>query len=248
MILKRFIILLTLFLTSFKGVYAKEYGWGLVPTNDHKRPDVGSLYQGLIDKHNAFYIGSDDKKIFLTFDCGYESGETPAILDVLAKTNTPACFFVTGHYLRSNPELVKRMHSDGHVVANHTWSHKKVTRLSIDELKRELDLVSDKYKEITGATMPKLMRAPEGVISEELLANADKLGYYNVYWSLAFRDWLKQEGWERSYHYVIDHIHNGAIILMHSTSKDNQEALLKIITALRAEGYIFGNIEELMLG
>ena len=246
--MKKILILLLLFIPFSFSVNAKDYGWGLVPSKNHEAPDPGPIYQKLIDDHNAFYIGNSNlKTIYLTFDMGYENGNTSAILDCLKEENVNACFFVTGHYLKNNPELILRMAKEGHIVGNHTWSHPKITKLSYDELALELSKVEDLYTKITGREMSKFARAPEGLISDEALTNFDNLGYTSVYWSLAYKDWNHDNGWEYSYNYVMEHIHNGAIILMHAVSKDNAQALKKILIDLKKEGYQFASLENLYL-
>lgn len=250
--MKRIILAFLLALIFFNSPlsYGKDYGWGIVPNKDHVAPDPGPLYKELINKHNAYYIGdSKEKTIYLTFDTGYENGNTEKILNVLIDENVNACFFMTGHFLRENKDLVKRISDAGMVCGNHTWSHPKLTLLSKEKINDELIKVENLYSEITGKKMSKFVRPPEGMLSDQTLTYLDELGFTSVYWSLAFNDWHldKQHGWEHSYNYVMDHIHNGAIILMHSVSQDNTDAIRKIIQDLKKDGYQFGSLENLCL-
>lgn len=250
--MKKLIFLFTVFIcVSFStSVEAKTYGWGFRRNDSHKSVEIGSELNTLISNHNAYYMGNaSSKEIYLTFDTGYEIGITEKILNVLKKENVKAAFFVTGHFLRENSDLVIRMVDEGHIVANHTWNHPDLSKLSIEEMNSELSRVEEKYKEITGQEMLKFVRPPRGTLSDTMLENLDHLDYYTVFWSLAFVDWHidKQRGWLYSYENVMDNIHNGAIILLHTVSKDNGDALEKIIVDLKAQDYQFVPLTNLIV-
>ncbi len=234
-------------------VYAnqnKSYGWGMKPGKTGEKPEVGQLYESLIENHNAFYIDkTTSKRLYLTFDAGYENGNTPKILDVLKKHKISATFFLVGSYLQKEEELVKRMVKEGHYIGNHTWSHPDLTKLNKEQYAEELKKFEDHYYKIIGKKPLKIMRPPSGTFSDNSLKIADELGYYNIFWSLAYRDWEvdKQHGWQYAYNEVMKRIHPGAIILLHPVSTDNTEALDKIITDLKAKGYEFVPITTLFL-
>lgn len=228
----------------------KSYGWGMKPGKDGNRPNFGRLYEQILSRHNAFYIDdTTSKRIYLTFDAGYENGYTSQILDVLKKNNVNATFFLVGNYLNTEEEIVKRIVNEGHFIGNHTYSHKDLTKLNKEDYSEELNKFEDRYTEITGKKLMKIMRPPSGTFSERSLQIADELGYINIFWSLAYKDWQigKQRGWEYSYNEVMKKIHPGAIILMHNVSKDNADALEKIIIDLRIKGYEFVPITTLVM-
>lgn len=244
------VFLLALPLSTAASSYSnKSYDWYFKRAKDHQPATTEPEYAELLQKYGGIFQGNTHKKIiYMTFDNGYEQGYTAEILDVLKKKNVPAAFFVTGHYLKSEPDLVKRMVKEGHIVGNHSWHHPDFTDVSDERLKKELNRVKKKYTEITGKKDMKYLRPPRGVFSERTLAESEKLGYTNVFWSLAFKDWEtnNQKGWKYSYDNVMRQIHPGAVILLHTVSKDNAKALPKIIDSLREQGYTFKSLDYLM--
>lgn len=220
----------------------KSYSWYFIRKTNHVQPGFDKTYKALLDKYNGITIGNKDKKdIFLTFDNGYENGYTSKILDILKKQKVKVAFFVQGSYIDKNPELVKRMVKEGHLVLNHTDNHPEMPSLSKDKLTREINIVAEKYKKVTGKEMHKFLRPPSGVFSERSLARTKNLGYRTVFWSMAYKDWEvnNQPGKAVAYKHVTDNIHNGAVILLHSVSKSNTEALEDIIKELKRKGYNF---------
>lgn len=233
---------------SIPLVSAKSYGWGFKRNNRNKTPDIGK-YALEIEGTSSYYIGSENEKvIYLTFDAGYDNGVLPEILDVLANKNVKSTFFVTGDFITRESELLLRIDYEGHIVGNHTWSHKYITKLSFDELKDEIQKVENAYTSLTSKKMVKLFRPPAGEFNQQSLINVKKLGYSTIFWSLAYKDWEtnNQRGGDYAYRSVMDNLHNGAIILMHTVSKDNLVALPKIIDDIRNEGYIIKNLDYLL--
>ncbi len=225
----------------------KKMEWGL-KKNPNAAPDINPGEKEILEKYSGYYIGNSNKKeVYLTFDEGYENGYTAQILDVLKKHNVPACFFVTGPYLENEPELIKRMTEEGHIVGNHTVNHPSMPEVKSDsELEDELLDLERKYYGMTGKYM-KYMRPPKGEHSERTLAMSRDLGYKTVFWSIAYMDWdLKQQ---KGVGYVTDSIlnnlHSGAIILMHAVSPDNANALETVITEVRNRGFEFKSLDEL---
>lgn len=224
--------------------------WGFKKATNEVPPEAGKKYDELLAKYNAFYKADPSKKVlYLTFDNGYENGYTAKILDVLKKEKVPATFFVTGHYLNSAADLVKRMVNEGHIVGNHSWSHPDFTQVSDEKIKEELDKVKQKNAELTGQKEMIFMRPPRGIFSERTMKVAKDAGYIHVFWSLAFVDWNvnNQKGWEYSYNNIMKQVHPGAVILLHTVSKDNADALEKAIQDLKKRGYTFASLNDYML-
>jgi peptidoglycan-N-acetylmuramic acid deacetylase len=224
--------------------------WGLSFRQPGKAPE-GNASAEYLKQYDAYYVGSSDKKvIFLTFDAGFENGFTPKILDVLKKHNVKASFFLVGNYLEKNPELVKRMVDEGHIVGNHTYHHPDMSKISNKEdFLKELKSLEELYKQITGKDMPKYYRPPQGKYSESNLKLAKELGYKTYFWSLAYVDWYtdKQPSREEAFNKLIPRIHPGAVVLLHSTSKTNAEILDELLTKWKSEGYSFENIDQLVI-
>ena len=232
--------------TSGTALSNKCIGWGIKRAENHAQPDIGSQNKALIEKYNGIAMGSkDSKNVYLTFDLGYEAGYTAKILDVLKANKVPACFFITAHYLNTQPDLVKRMIDEGHIVGNHTVNHKSLPELSDDEVKEEIQKLHTAIFEKTGYEM-KYLRPPKGEYSERTLNIIKKLGYRTVMWSLAYDDWEETKQGREDYGKakVIDNIHDGAVILLHATSKDNSNILDSCIKKIKSMGYEFKSLDE----
>ena len=225
--------------------------WGL-SFQTEGAPPIGNASAAELAAYNAYYCGDTaQKRIYLTFDAGYENGYTPAILDTLKEQNVPAAFFVVGHYLDSAPELVRRMAAEGHTVANHTYSHPDMSAIADNAaFLHELTRVEEKYREVTGQEMPKLYRPPRGQYSEANLKMACDAGYRTVFWSLAYVDWYvdDQPTREEALEKLTGRIHNGAVVLLHSTSATNAAVLGEVIEKWKEMGYTFGTLTELWDG
>ena len=227
-----------------------EGNWGL-SFQEEGMPPVGNATMDYLAKYNAYYAVATDKKIaYLTFDGGYENGHTEKILDVLKEEKVPAAFFLVGNYFTEKPEIVKRMAEEGHIVGNHTMTHPDMSAISdMTSFKKELTQVETLYEEITGEKMQKFYRPPQGKYSQANLAQAKGLGYTTVFWSLAYVDWLQdqQPTKEEAFSKLLPRMHNGAIILLHSTSKTNAEILGDYIKKCKEEGYTFLSLTKLPL-
>ena len=222
--------------------------WGLSFQEEGKPPVANATFEEL-RKYDAYYAeDTDEKRIYLTFDCGYENGNTEALLDALKKHKASATFFVVGNFISTSPELVKRMHKDGHTVGNHTFHHPDMSQISTKEaFEKELKDVEDLYKEITGEEMVKYYRPPQGKCNEANLRMAQELGYSTIFWSLAHVDWIqdKQPGREESIEKLTRRIHPGAVVLLHNTSQTNGEILDELLTKWEEMGYTFKPLSEL---
>lgn len=227
---------------------SKNTNWGLSFKKQGERP-TGNATPEYLKEFNSYFIAPEgNKKIYITFDAGYEAGYTPKILEALKKHNAKATFFIVGTLMKSNPELIKQIDEKGHIVANHSMHHPNMSKMStMEDFKKEIEPVEELYKEITGKDMKKFYRPPQGIFSETNLKMANELGYKTIFWSLAYVDWYKdkQPSKEDALNKIMSRIHDGAIILLHSTSKTNSEILDELLTKLEKQGYTFGTLEEL---
>ncbi len=221
---------------------ASAYGYGIVKTEDGSRPYPGDKYHNIIT-NNDIYIAEDTNKVYLTFDNGYENGYTKDMIDTLYEADVVGVFFITGHYLKENEELVKYMLEKNQLVANHSYSHKDFTTLSNDEIIADIQKLETLYKETTGEEFTPFFRPPAGTFTEESLKNINDLGYTNLFWSLAYKDWERDKslGADYAISSIIPRLHNGAIILLHTVSEDNCLALGSIIKEIKELGYIIDN-------
>ena len=222
--------------------------WGLSFPNPGQAP-VGNTTNDYLKQFNACYMGDPGEKvIYLTFDAGYENGNTAKILDALKKHGVHAAFFVVGNYLETSPELVKRMVEEGHIVGNHTYHHPDMSAISDKaSFQKELDSLATLYQEITGQELSHFYRPPQGKYSEQNLKLAQELGYQTVFWSLAYVDWYadNQPTAEQAYAKLLPRIHNGAIVLLHSTSSTNAAILDDLLSKWEDMGYRFAPLTEL---
>ncbi|MDL2225492.1 polysaccharide deacetylase family protein [Eubacteriales bacterium OttesenSCG-928-M02] len=230
---------------------AGKDSWGLSFPEEGKQPRGNADKETLL-RNNAYFVGGEtDKVIYLTFDAGYENGFTPGILDTLKKHEICAAFFLVGHYMEQEPDLVKRMEEEGHIVANHTYTHPNMASISTKEkLAEELERNETVCAEKTGVTMRKYYRPPGGKYSEENLQHARELGYSTIFWSLAYVDWHmeKQPTREEALAKLVSRAHPGMVLLLHSASQINMEILDELITTYKDMGYTFGTLDDLVDG
>ncbi|WP_226035361.1 delta-lactam-biosynthetic de-N-acetylase [Aquibacillus saliphilus] len=231
------------------NIHAANYGWGFKKGTDHQPPKVGK-YEGILEEYGGYYLDkSGAKEIYLTFDNGYEQGYTSKFLDVLNDKKVPTTFFVTGHFVDKNEDLIRRMVNEGHIVGNHTYHHPDLTTVSKDRMKKELNSLQEAVATISDQKTMQYLRPPKGTFSPQSIQMASELGYIHVFWSLAFVDWNidSQKGWKQAHQQVMNQIHPGAIILLHTVSKDNAEALEYLIDDLRKQGYVFKSLDHLVM-
>jgi peptidoglycan-N-acetylmuramic acid deacetylase len=222
--------------------------WGLsYPAQG--QPPSGPASGAALAKYDAVYLGDTSQPVlYLTFDAGYENGCTAQILDVLKKHQVPAAFFLVGNYIEKNADLVRRMAAEGHIVGNHTMHHPDMSKISDKTaFQKELAELESLYKTTVGAEMPKFYRPPQGTYSESNLRMAKELGYKTVFWSLAYADWdnKAQPTKEQAFSKLIPRVHNGAVVLLHSTSRTNAEILDELLTRWKDMGYRFAPITDL---
>ena len=185
--------------------------------------------------------------MYLTFDDGPSPENTDKILDILKELAVPAAFFVTGDYLDRNADLIRRMTEEGHIVGNHTLHHPDMTQVDEKTFRAELQGVEEQYFHITGQTLPKYYRPPQGVYDEASLKRAQEQGYQTVFWSLAYADWdnAHQPNPDKAVEKLNRRIHDGAVVLLHATSRTNAEILKRLLTGWMEMGYRFAPVTEL---
>ncbi len=225
---------------------SEAQSWGFKRNKEHL--PVTAYYKVDLPRYGTYYLGNTEEKVvYLTFDEGYENGFTPTILDILKEKQVKAAFFITGSYLKHNPELVKRMREEGHIVANHSQTHPDFTTQTDEQVIAEVGQVAEAFQELTGTEIDPFFRFPSGRYSERALYIVRKMGFRNIFWSMAYKDWEvnNQPGKEYAYQHVMENYHPGAIILLHAVSSSNTEALADIISGLDEAGYRFGSLYEL---
>lgn len=233
----------------------KAVAFGLKLREDHKRPDCEKPSHVKLSDYNTYYYNVDayknnDKVIYLTFDAGYENGNTEAILDALKEADVKAIFFITTPYVRKNAKLVKRMKEEGHLVGNHTTTHPSLPDCSVSKIKKEVNQCKDTMERLTGYTMDPFMRPPMGHYSVRLMKIMQDMGYNTMLWSLAIYDYEEDD--QPGADYVVEkfekHHFCGMMPLLHVISSSDAEALPDIISSMEDEGYRFGEVSEFLPG
>ena len=230
----------------YSSLSAEKLGWGPGGPVDELNRSQGALaYQDKYGKYDADFIGQNSKKIYLTFDQGYENGYTAPILDTLKEKEVPAVFFLTGHYVNTQPELIQRMIDEGHILGNHSQNHPSFPDTPLEQCNAEGEEIHNSGKDQIDYEMS-LCRFPAGEFSEQTLKLMQDMGYRSVFWSFAYRDWEvdNQPDPAEALNTVVSKAHPGAIILMHSVSATNAEILGDVIDELRAQGYEFASFDK----
>ena len=239
---------LVLGVTILRSSALETGSWGL-SFRQEGAPPVASAGAEQLRKLDAAYLGDTTRPvIYLTFDAGYENGATEKILDVLQKHQVKAAFFLVGNHIEKNADLVRRMAQEGHIVGNHTMHHPDMSKIADREaFRKELTDLEDLFLQTTGKELPKFYRPPQGIYSGENLKMAQEMGYKTVFWSLAYVDWNNdsQPTPEYAFQKLLPRTHNGAVILLHSTSQTNARILDELLTRWKAEGYRFETVDRL---
>ncbi|MGL4656238.1 MAG: polysaccharide deacetylase family protein [Sarcina sp.] len=239
---------LNVFANQNTNVSNKEFNW-YYSFDKNSNSLMPPKETNFLNDELALYKGDEKEKIlYLTFDEGYEQGYTNEIIDILNKNNAPAAFFVTKSYISREPEIVKKMHKSGHLVCNHTHTHKSMpTLIGKPQFEKEFTNVEKAYEELIGEKMPIYFRPPMGTYSHKSLEETKKLGYISVFWTFAYKDWLvdRQPNPDDAFKKITSKIHNGQILLLHACSKTNTEILDKLLKHLKSEGYTFESLDHL---
>lgn len=232
--------------TNSQQISNKKIGWGIKRNDNHQQPDVGTNNKKVLEESKGICLGNkENKKIYLTFDEGYEAGYTPQILSTLKENDVKATFFITAHFVNTQPELVQQMINEGHIVGNHTVNHKSMPDLTEEQIRKEVMDLHQVINEKFGYEM-KYIRPPKGEYSQYSLQVTNKLGYTTVMWSFAYEDWNedKQPDETAAKKKVLDNLHNGEIMLLHGNSKTNTNILDSIIKEAKNMGYEFKSLDE----
>lgn len=236
----------TIIVNSGSVLSTKKIGWGIKRNDNHMQPDLGAVNKKIIDEFDGYAMGNKDKPyIYLTFDVGYEGGYTNQILDVLKENNVKAVFFVTGHFVNTSEDIVRRMIDEGHIIGNHTYKHKSMPECNEETIKEDVmslhKLVFEKF-----SYEMKYIRPPKGEYSEKTISYTNSLGYKTIMWSFAYDDWEENKQGREDYgkKKILDNLHNGEIMLLHATSKDNANILDYVIKQTKEAGYEFRSIDE----
>lgn len=217
-------------------------------SDNHERNTCAYTAEDLA-KYNAYYIGEDEKVIYLTLDEGGSEGTfIYEISEILNKYNVDATYFLTRNYIENNAEFIRDLVANNHVIANHTWNHLDMSSLanaqSIDKFVDEITSVEKVYMEVTGQEMKKIFRFPKGESSERSLKILQDLGYTTYFWSHAYYDYGEAISYETAYTSLIEYYHNGAIYLMHPSNEGNYLAIEDFIVEMLELGYTFKTLEE----
>lgn len=225
----------------------KSHSYGVA--KDGKPNEISVNAQKYFEENNfnAFCLDTKakEKVLYLTFDCGYENGYTEKILDVLKEKDVNAAFFCTLPQVKENPDLIRRMIDEGHIVGNHSVTHPSFAEIGTQQITEEIKGMEKYLKENFNYSEP-YFRFPKGEYTETALKTVDSLGYTSVFWSLAYADWdlNNQKGAQYAYDKVISRLHSGAVILLHSVSPDNANALNDIIDEAKKQGYEFRSLRD----
>ncbi|OGO88531.1 MAG: hypothetical protein A2Y15_01140 [Clostridiales bacterium GWF2_36_10] len=234
--------------TVFAHTLTTQYDWYFKPKGINTRPVVFDNKE-FPEKYGTISIGSPDEKIiYLTFDAGYASDNLVKILDILKEQNVTAAFFILPAVIEKKPEVAERLAKDGHIVANHSFSHKNMVQITDKEtFLKEITDLEEMYYSYTGYQMSKYFRPPAGRFSEQNLMYCYEEGYTPTFWSFAYADWdnnaQKKIEWAKKK--ILDNVHNGMVMLLHPNSETNTLILNDVINECRAQGYRFGTLDEL---
>lgn len=232
-----------------RGLSTEKVGYSYGVAKDGAPHETSVQNQSYFSEngYQAFCLDtvSEEKTLYLTFDCGYENGYTEKILDTLKEKNVPAAFFCTLPQVEDNPQLIARMITEGHIVGNHSVKHPSFPTLTRIEMAQEIQGMDDYLRTNFGYSEP-FFRFPMGEYSDCALDLVGSIGYRSVFWSVAYEDWDldNQRGTQYAFDTVTSRLHPGAVILLHSVSPDNANALGQIIDWAREQGYVFKSLRD----
>lgn len=226
----------------------KKNGWWTDNKLDHIRPKGGADINQL-RQYSAYFMGPDEKTIYLTFDEGSNDTYLDQIATLLEKNHVPATFFLCGHYMDENRDQVKKWVEKGFSIGNHTYHHRSTpdyaNAAGFSEFQKEIVSMEELYQEITGMPMDKVYRDPKGEWSYRGLQMVQDMGYRSFFWSADYLDFDRTYSKEHAYQQMMKRYHNGAIYLLHPKQKGTYEALEDFIKEMRSLGYQFGLVKDI---
>lgn len=224
---------------------SKAVSWYYMKKKKGEVPGFPAEIKQLKPEQKAAWVGTG-KKVYMTIDMGGELLDYKTLLQALKDNDVKATFFVTGYNLKNNPDYIRLLLEEGHTIGNHTMTHRDFTTLTDEQVKQEITEWESLYKNITGKEAPKYFRFPYGKYSMHLLTLLSDMGYTSYFWSTAMKDWEpRANGAEDPYNDIIGNLHDGNVILMHHASKENIEAMDRILKEIKSEGYAFGTLDAL---
>ena len=238
----------TTYKEEYNNIDNTSRGWWSGNKFDHQRPSGGADINEL-KKYNAYFLGPDEKIIYLTFDEGSYDTYVKDIVGVLNNNNIKATFFLCKNYITKNADLIKEMNNSGHSIGNHTYHHKNMpslaTKENFNEYLSEIKEVENAYYEITGSQIDKVYRDPRGEWSYRDLRIMKDLGYKTFFYSANYDDFSGTLTKEKALSEMLKRYHNGAIYLIHPNNKGNYEALESFIKEIKKQGYKFDLVKNI---
>jgi polysaccharide deacetylase family sporulation protein PdaB len=221
-------------LVAVSVVYTQGYTPGVVSVlfNNDKRLPIYS-------------VETEEKKIAISFDAAYGDQYTPQILDILDGYNVKTTFFLVGFWIDKYGEVLEEIHRRGHEIGNHSTTHPQMSKLTVEEIKKELETTAEKIKAVTGKD-PILFRPPFGDYNNKVIETAQQLGYYSIQWDVDSLDW-KEFGVEPVVDRVLKRVNNGSIVLFHNNAKYVADFLPIILDRLIKEGYTIVPVSQLII-
>ena len=192
----------------------------------------------------VYSVGTEEKVVALSFDCAWGTEHTDAILNELARENIAATWFMVEFWTEKYPDYVKKIDAAGHEIGTHSATHSYMSRQSAEEIKSELSSSSQAITDITGKPV-ELFRAPYGDYDDQLIETAEEQGLFTIQWDVDSLDWKDLSASDIAMR-VLNAVQPGSIILMHNNGLHTAESLPLIISTLRARGYSFKTIGDMI--
>ncbi len=205
---------------------------------------IGTTVSNSLRELPIYSVATDEKKIAITFDAAWSAEDTDELIEILKKHKAKATIFAVGDWVDKNPEAVKKFHKNAHEMANHSNTHAAFSKISREEIKKEILDCNKKIEEITGVS-PKLVRAPSGDYDNKSIEVAESLNMKMIQWDCDSLDW-KLLSVEEMYSRITSKVQNGSIILFHNGIENTPKALDKILSKLEKDGYEFVTVSELI--
>ncbi|XOK63312.1 polysaccharide deacetylase family protein [Paenibacillus elgii] len=223
----------------------KALSWYYMKKPKGQVPNFPAETKSFTKDMKALWVGTG-KKVYLTIDTGGPLGDIDTLVKSLKDNKVKANFFIAGYNVKKNPDFIRTLVADGHLIANHTMTHTDMNTQTDEQVRKEIEDYEKLYKDVTGKDIQPYFRFPYGRYNTHLLKMVSDMGYTSVFWSTAMRDWEpRKNGAEDPYNDIMNNLHDGNIILMHQGSPENIQALDKIIKAVKKAGYEFALLSDI---